>query len=612
MISSMGGWRRIADISVLAAATLGLHVALAIQSGNVANGGLQDTDAYMRLIRVQELWQSGDWYQTLTSSLGAPGKLSLHWTRPLDVLILLPALLLQLFGFKIETAIYWSGVAISPMLQFVAAIAAARAARLLWPEHDAWRVAALMILLNGAAMTYCMPARPDHHSLGLLLATLCAGQALRATLNPEDRASALKAGAWAGVGVWVSPESLITIGPALVAFGLLWLTSAIEPSKWARQGRTFSLGMAAVILLAIALEQPPARWLQAEYDKVSILYLAIAATAAGDFWLAERMTWSAPKRSTAAAFLAGLSALLLAILFPQFYLGPLGNVSSPEAKDFLDNIREMSPILPISRETTNQFAGMVGNSLVALFVVPYCLLKWRKQKRWPAALLLSLTYLTALAATLAHQRIAVFLAPYGAILGCGLIAILCSRAQNMKPVTRLTVRFFAAFVAVFGAQLWFLVVKSDTANSVENTGCNPKFVAQWLNAEHPGIAVPDPLGAERHSPIIMTESINYTPELAYRTPYRFVGGPYHRGISDISDMYHVAVSTDDSTAREVIERRQVDYLLICTTAVPKLIGESAADSLYHRLLKGDVPGWLRPLPMSAEANREFRLFAVQH
>lgn len=612
MIASLGGWRRVADITVLVAAAFALHFSLAAQSGIIAAGGLQDNDGYMRLIRVQELWYSGDWYQTLTSSLGAPGKLSLHWTRPLDILILLPALLLKIFGLPIDRAIYWSGVAISPVLQVLAALTTARAARLLWPEYDAWRLAALMVLLNGAAMTYCLPGRPDHHSLGLLLAALCTGQAIRAALNTSDSTSAVKAGAWAGVGVWVSPESLIVIAPTLVAFGFLWLKSADQPRAWARQGRNFGLGMTAVILLAVAVEQPPALWLHAEYDKVSLLYLAIAVAATLDFWLAERMPWPAWKRFIAAGLLAGASALILAALFPHFYLGPLGNITTPEAKDFLDNIREMSPIIPINRATMNQFAGMVGNALIALALIPYCLWKWRGQPRWSATLLASLIYLATFAATLAHQRIAVFLAPYGALLGCGVFAVLCSRAQNMRPVTKMTVRVGAAFIAAFGAQLWFLVAKSDTASAALNASCNPKPVADWLNTEHPGLAAPDPIGAERHSPIIFSESINYPPELAYRTPYRFVAGPYHRAIDDITDMYRASISEDDLTAREVIGRRHADYLLICTTAVPKLIGESAANSLYHRLLRGDVPGWLRPLPMSAEANREFRLFAVQH
>ena len=76
-------------------------------------------------------------------------------------------------------------------------------------------------------------------------------------------------------------------------------------------------------------------------------------------------------------------------------------------------------------------------------------------------------------------------------------------------------------------------------------------------------------------------------------------------------MYYLALSNDDAAARAMVAKRQADYLLICVTEVPKVIGESAPNSLYHRLLRGESPAWLRPFKMSAEADREFRLFAVE-
>jgi hypothetical protein len=605
-------WRHRADICVIAAATFALHFALAKQTGVIAGDGLVDTDAYMRLIRVQELWQSGDWYQISTSSLGAPGKLSLHWTRPLDILILLPAMLLNAFGLAMDRAVYWVGVGISPLLHFLAAIAAAVAARPLWPQHGAWRVAALMVLLNGAAMTYSLPARPDHHSLGLLLTVLSISQVVRTVLNAADRAGAVKAGAWAGFGVWVSPEALIGVAPILIAFGCLWLLMTDNAPAWARKGRLFSTGMGVVILAAIILEHPPADWLRAEYDKVSILHLALAVTAAADFWLAEKMPWGAWRRAIAALAVAAVSAWILTLLFPGFYLGPLGNISAAEAEVFLNDIKEMSPIWPVDPVTTDQFFGMIGNSLAALPVIPYCLWAWRRRALFPAAILLSLTYLIALLGALEHQRLALFLCAYSAVLGCGLFGLLCDLGQRGMPVTQALAKIFAAFVTVIGAQFWLAISEPEsTLEETSNAACNPAPVAAWLNTHHPGIAAPEPSGAERKTPIIITESINYPPELAYRTGYRFVGGPYHRGIGDISDMYKVALDTGDAAAREVIARRNVDYLLICIAEVPQVIGESAPDSLYHRLLKGEVPDWLQQLPMSAEADREFRLFAIR-
>jgi len=602
-------WRNVADVVVISVATFAMHYTLAKQSGLLLSGGLQDTDAYMRLIRIQELWQSGDWYQTLTSSLGAPGKLSLHWTRPLDLLILLPALLLNLLGLPIDRAIYWVGFWISPVLQLMACLVAANAAKPLWPQHGAWRLAALMVLFNGAALTYCMAGRPDHHSLGLLLTLLAAGQTIRATLEPNDARPAVIAGAWAGIGIWVSPEALIGVGATVISFGLLWLLQADTGRVWARLGRRFSTGMVAILFGAILIEQPPSHWFQAEYDKVSILHLFLAATAIIDFWIAERITWSGPQRIAAMIVVALLSALALAVAFPGFYLGPLGNISNKEAMVFLDDILEMSPIWPVNRSTTDQFFGMIGNALAALPVIPICLHSWRRREQFAPVLFLSVSYLVALFGALEHQRLAVFLSAFGALLGCGLFASICDLAEGRMRATRTVARLFGATAVVFGGQLW-LLAPSDEAPP-KAAVCNPRPVADWLNAVHPGIAAPEPVGADRHTPIIITESINYPPELAYRTGYRFVGGPYHRGVQDVADMYELALSTDEAAAAAVLARRQADYVLICITEVPKVIGESAPNSLYHRLLRGEAPAGLQPFEMSAEASREFRLFAVK-
>lgn len=612
MESTYSRWRLGADIVVVSAAAIALHMALAGKNGIIANGGLGDTDAFMRLIRVQELWQSGNWYQNITSSLGAPDGLSLHWTRPLDVLILLPAFLLHLGGMAMDRAIYWSGALISPALQIAACLAAAHAARPLWERQGAWRVAALMVLFNGGAITYCLAGRPDHHSLGLLMTAVAIGQAVRAVLNPLDAKAAYRAGAWAAAGVWVSPEAFVGVAPSLLTFGLLWLANEAGGLSWARLGRRFALGMAAIILLAIVIEQPPSNWLTPEYDKVSILHLVIALTLALDFRIAEALRLAGWRRVVVAGIVALLSGCALAWLFPHFYLGPMGNVGDQGTKLLLDDVMEMSPLWPVNHASTNQFFGMIGNSLAALPVIPYCLWRWRRQPAFAAAVLLSFSYLIALLGALLHQRLAVPLSAYGAILGCGLFAMLCDLVVSPRSLTLTATRILACTIVVFGGQVWLLLPSAaDNTSAPKAAVCEPKPVADWLNANHPGIVTADPMGAERHTPIILTESINYPPELAYRTPYRFVGGPYHRGIDDIADMTDAAMGTDDATVHSIVTRRQADFVLICVTEVPKAIGESAPTSLYHLLLKGAPPAWLQPVLMGPEASREFRLFAVK-
>src|SRR3546814_9831483 len=49
--------------------------------------GLLGPDSYMRMVRVNELAQGGGWFDDTIARANAPYGDTLHWTRPLDVLL---------------------------------------------------------------------------------------------------------------------------------------------------------------------------------------------------------------------------------------------------------------------------------------------------------------------------------------------------------------------------------------------------------------------------------------------------------------------------------------------------------------------------------------------
>lgn len=590
------------DIFALLVAAAALHGALGYGNATLQAGGLLDTDAYMRLVRIEELWANGDWYETVTKKLGAPEGLSLHWTRPLDILILLPAIALSWFGLDMHRAIYWSGVAVAPVLHFLACIAAAWAAKPLFPQHGAWRIAALTLLLGGTALSYSLPGRPDHHPLIVLAIATGAGYFIRAILALDNPRPAWAAGICAGFGIWVAPEALLAIAPALAVTGLFWLGSQ-HGRQWAQLGYRFGAGMATVLLVAISIEQPPRSWLHVEYDKVSILYLAFALTLAIDFRLAMNISWSGWRRVGAGVFLAGLSFAVLALLFPRFYLGSLGNIDAAGAAIFIDEVAEMKPLWPRNFETTMAFLRSIGGTLAAIPAGLYFLWALRQRPEFAAILYLSVAYLITFAAAMLHLRLAIAVCVFGAILGCGLFAMICQAAEGRGRFIMLAARLAGYFVVAIGVQIIGMIHLLSTTNTA-GARCEPLQVTGWLNTQRPGIDAGNP------APIIMTDSINSPPAIAYLTPYRLVGGPYHRGNDDVADMLATMIATSDEASRAVIDRRKVDLVLICTRVVPRAIRESSKDSLYHRLVRGDAPGWLSPVPMTTEIEKAFRLYAV--
>lgn len=589
------------DILALFIAATALHAAIGFNREVLQAGGLLDTDAYMRLIRVEELWMSGDWYQTITAKLGAPDGLSLHWTKPFDILILLPSVLLSLFSMDMHRAIYWTGVVAPPILHMLACMVVAWAARPLFPQHGAWRLAALILLLSGAALGYSLAGRPDHHPLCILTIALSAGYVVRAMLAPDRARAAVLAGIWSGVGIWVAPEILLTIAPATATAGLFWMFAG-NGKPWALLGFRFGIGMTAIILIAIVVEQPPSNWLVAEYDKVSILYLAIAGISMVVFYLAARISWKGWPRIAAGLALASVSFAILNILFPRFYLGSLGNIDSAAVAVFIREVSEMQPLWPRNFDSAMEFFRLVGNTLAAIPAAAYYLWTSRRSPNFGALLYLSIGYAVTFAATMLHLRLAISVSVFGAILGCGLFAMICQIAVGRGHLTMLATRLVSYFIVAFGLQIVGMI-EGSAKDPTEKRKCEPLLVATWLRDNQSGIAHPDA--------IILTDSIDSPPMIAYMTDYRLVGGPYHRGNENVADMIAAMASTSTEDSLEIIRRREVDLVLICTTFALQAIRESPPESLYHRLSRGDVPTWLAKVPMSADVEQEYRLFAVK-
>ena len=81
----------------------------------VTFGNLVDSDGYARLVRIQRLLETGAWFDVGLPRANRPDGGTLHWTRPLDVLLIILALpLAGLIGFS--KALFWAGVLVSPLL----------------------------------------------------------------------------------------------------------------------------------------------------------------------------------------------------------------------------------------------------------------------------------------------------------------------------------------------------------------------------------------------------------------------------------------------------------------------------------------------------------------
>lgn len=597
-------------IGLFAALAVGEHVFFAFKNGAVLRDhGLVDTDSYMRVLRILDLYNGGGWYNTVTTKLGAPEGLSLHWTRPVDLLILAPALLAHAVGMPIDRAVYWVGAGFSSICHVLACFAAAWAAKPLWPS-PAHRFAALILLTNAAAFGYGIFGRADHHTLLLLLTALMLGAMLRAALADTpagaQRRWAAIGGLYAGLGVWVSPEMMVPIVPVVATLGLFWLDAPLDRKHageaaairdWAGLGAAFALAMGAVMLVAIPIEQPPSHWLTPEYDKVSAPYLVLPLIWAAVFLGAQRVTGGVLARGLAGLLLAALGLGVVLLLFPNLFLGPL-SVDDRLKTDFLDTVQEMQPLWPTSIDRLRNFLPLAGQSMTAIVLLPFAFRAWRDggSRRW-SALLLVMAFGFMLIGALLHARLGVELAPTMAIICAGFFHLVEVKMTGRSRLLRTPVLVAVAIWLTCGPLLTVLALPPVPVGA----GCPVGKLADWLNTARPGIGP---------SPIAMTDDISLAPELAFRTPYRFVAGPYHRDPQAIFDTIDAMRDETGETARAILERRQVALVIRCVDVVVPRLHEPDHFNFYADLGRGKPPAWLTRLALPPELSRHFRVYEV--
>lgn len=583
-----------------------LHARLALSPGGALfQNSLADTDSYARLLRVIQLWQGGGWFDGTIPGLGAPEGMPLHWTRPLDVLIIGPAYLMHLIGMAETAALWWSALLICPVLHILSCLATIWAARALWPREAAW-FAALILLGQVMVLTYGAVGRADHHVLILLACILSIGAFLRAVQDPGRHGMAFAAGAYGAFGLWIGPEALITFVPALASLGLLFVVGRAAGPALARQGLRAALGFAAVVVVAIAAEVPPANYLVVQSDRISCLHLALGFAMAavftaclaveGRFAQGGRNDWR--RRLFVGGFASVLALVLLSLAFPGFYRSSL-DIDDPVMNRVLGQIVEMQPIRFWTFDGFVDLLRDIGGILFGIAVIPVALWRERDPGRRAAIFLLALTAGASLAAGIVFQRFIIEYAAVGPVLTAGLLVYGGALLNRVRPLPRL-----AGFLAIaLGATILLPAIGTEIARRDpldSGPTCDRHLLADWLVARHPG-------PTDARDPIVMIDNIDLAPGLAYETPYRFVGAPYHRGIGPMRDTVEFFAARSNAAAAKILARRQVSLVVLCRPV--QGLRANGTGTIGARLMSGEGgPDFLEALPLSGEMARQYAIF----
>ena len=567
--------------------------------------GFADSDGYMRVLRVEALWQSGNWFDNSIPRSNAPHGDTSHWTRPLDILISLIALPLVPF-FGVKQAIFWGGALSGPVLHGAAAAALAWAALPL-VGRTAAVVAAIAATVQYGLISYGAINRADHHIFYVFLAAFGFGFTIRALDRERPGGeSAFFAGLAAAVGVWIGIEGFVFALLSLAALGLVWLAG--EDTSGTPQSARFAVGFALGLAGALAIESGPA-YLAVEYDRISIVHVTLGALIAA-FFLAASLGaargWLPTPLARVGATLAGAgaAAVVWVLLFPKALGGPLADVDPEYARFVLGSIAELGPGYTLER-----FPALLG---VAVLSLPWLFWRLRREKsgRWFWAWMYVGVCVAVFAAlTAGWMRWTIYASLFPCLVLGDMIARASMRiaAQDISPLLREAGSAAVVAIVLIGppaiayATALIVVPPEKRAERELEKSCSGRLLTAALSR---------PPWSDR--PRVILAGVNYGAEILYRTSHHVIGTPYHRAKQAFTETIAIFATTDDAVVRAILLRRGIELIAICPQGGGEGLTEDSrrANGFYDRLRNGAPPEGIREVAMPGEAGA-FRLFQVR-
>ncbi len=561
------------------------------------DGRFVGPDTYMRLSRVLEC--RGSCPGGLYVRSDAPFGEVLHWPFLLDRIILALSLPFQgLWGP--QGAITLAGYLLGPLLSVGAAMALALAALQLIPGRGAYLAALLFPIQLWVPLSFA-PHRPDHHRLQVLLFLAALAGGIAVLERPDRRDVRLMTGFFAGMALWVSAESLISLAPLFGILSLAWLVRG--GAEWARASRDVCVIAAAVLAVGLLVDGPGPDRLAAEFDRFSIVHLTLFGLV-GVFWiLASR--FSPSRRNRRGAFAgAGLLAVaaLMALAFPGFYRGPMVSVHPDLFPLWMDSTAEFMPVIGGQNRfwTGQAVLPMVG----ALPVTVWLAARGPLERRWAWAFLAVATAWFGGLMLFQQVRWVQYLHALAALpLGWLLAAILRSGRHRVSGLRRLPLDV-AAVLAFLAAPLivMVLLVEPKGSGGSSTRACDATPLIGTL------VEVAASSGEED----VILAPLFWGPEVLWWTPLRVIATPFHRNASGILESYRVMTARSAEEAHGILMARDVRWIAACRgEAWSPLVAPDEPGTFYRALQDGSLPEWLRPVPLREPVAKTYLLWELQ-
>ena len=584
--------------ALLCAAALGQLTALAKFRAVWSTGAFFDTDDAMRAVQVRDLAAGQGWFDMTAYRLDPPEGVFMHWSRVVDVPLLLLSRGFGLFTDPV-TAERLTRLAFPLLLTILFfAIVVFLCERLL---GRAVRYPALAAaFLYGPATGQFEPGRIDHHAPQIVLLVGAVAALVHALTTGRPRAAAL-AGAALSLSMAISVENVPFFVALLAALVLLWVLDGARVSgllAW------FAAGMAVALPLVYVATIAPSRWTIVASDALS-LGQAVAMVAASAFlcclagW--ARMTPDSRRVRFAVAGAGGcMLAILLALAFPALAGSPFAKLDPLLHRFWLDGVDEAQPVLRKLAADPLWTIGVVAPAGLGFAGSLWCAARALTPAR-RAWLVIAITLAGGLAAGFMMVRTVSFVVALG-VPGALAVALACRAYLAARrhpafagPLATLVLILSLSSVGWAAAcnQLRRLApAAADNARPATVAGSRSGFGA---------CTAPEAFAALARLPAgrVLAEPDLGGYVLAH-THHAAIAGAYHRNERGMREAI-LALLSSPSEAQARVVRTGAAYVVYCRVAADPQFVDTAPDGLAAQLMRGQPPRWLRHLDADGSA-----------
>ncbi len=558
-------------------------------------GGFYDTDDAMRMVQVRDLLAGQGWYDMTQYRLNPPEGSFLHWSRIVDVPVVL---LLKFFGLFLAPDLAERAARISfPTLVFGVLLAGGGFAARIFAGAGARLFGVFAIFCCGVMFWQFPPGRVDHHAPQITL-LFFAVAALARAFDPNEARWAALAGACMAVSLGIGLENLPFFAVLAATPGLLFLLRGAEASKLPR---AFAAGLGLTLLPVFLLTVGPQRWLIPACDALSLPWLAPALIGALGYGLLS-FAGKAPLALRAALLvLAGGAALAPMLAFwPECLREPYAAVDPLLKSLWMDHIGENQTLRQNFTIAPGAAAMMAVPTLIGLGGALFGVFSGRGlvRARW-----LLLAALLALGFVAASQCLRIFssLAP---LAGLGLIAPVAALRRRLAPRGAILAGCAASFT-LFALSSFGVAVALPDLQASPDVLSSPDLA--WRRPD-PCLDSANYLFLAGQKPGLVAAPISPGSYILAHSAMSALAAPYHR--NNAGNLAALNILRAPPAQAEILARKAgVQYVLLCwaTPADFASLRAMAADGLAAKIEQGAPPDWLREVSPKAAPVRLYQV-----